>query len=157
MRRVFLVFSLVVFCWGCVSTGALNPVSPVVSLINPDAKLFREACSIIIEGGGKTEDYVKAREMFSVLVKEHPDSRWTPYARLFVKILNELERMEQSKNTALQRVSTCQTDLEKLRRSLEHMAREVERLEKENRQLKDDMEALKKLEIELQKKGRLGR
>ncbi|MCX7816016.1 MAG: hypothetical protein N2317_00710 [Syntrophales bacterium] len=153
MRGFFIVF-FVLFFWGCASTQTLNPVSPVVSMVSPDAKLFREACNIIVKGKIEMEDYFKAREMFSVLLAEYPDSRWAPYARLFIKVIDGLESSELSKNEALERVGVCQSDLERVRRSLEQTTKEIDRLEKENRRLRDDLETLKRLEIDLQKRGR---
>ena len=111
-------------------------------------------------------DPEKARLIFLSLIRRYPQSRWRPAAEAFIRLIDErdafgemsrLDRLLIDK-TRTERLRALQENdhLKKAVRELtEKLQSETAALAQENEQLKGDIQRLKTLEIELQKRERL--
>jgi hypothetical protein len=111
-------------------------------------------------------DQKAAREIFSALIQNHPGSRWRPAAENFIRMIDEGEAsQERSRQERLvlekaqaERAKALQENelLKKTVRDLneKHQA-EMAVLSQENERLKKDLQRLKALEIELQRRERM--
>jgi len=111
-------------------------------------------------------DPLKARSAFSSLLQRHPKSRWRSAAEAFIRLIDAAEasrRESRQERLLLERAQTEQgrllqenSQLRKTVRDLtERLQLETTALSQENDQLKKDLQRLKQLEIELQKRERM--
>ncbi|MCL5807427.1 MAG: hypothetical protein M1418_02525 [Deltaproteobacteria bacterium] len=111
-------------------------------------------------------DPTKARSVFASLLERHPRSRWRSAAETFIRLIDEAEtslRRNRQEHLLLEKAQSEQNRLLKENDQLRKMIRELtERLQgetaallQENDQLKKDLQRLKLLEIELQKRERM--
>ncbi|MBA4423200.1 MAG: hypothetical protein C0390_08900 [Syntrophus sp. (in: bacteria)] len=111
-------------------------------------------------------DPTKARSVFASLLQSHPKSRWRSAAETFIRLIDEAEvslKVNQREHLLLEKAQTEQNRLLKENDHLKKTIRDLtERLQvetaaliSENEQLKKDLQRLKLLEIELQKRERM--
>ena len=109
--------------------------------------------------------YTNAREAFDKLVKVYPKSKWRPYAEALLKLLDDLNLASNRAMADRLEARSLEKETESLRASLEQSRRtargqqeklqaEVNKLSQENEQLKNDLQRLKRLEIEMLRRGR---
>lgn len=136
------------------------PTAPSTS----DRDLFLEAFSWL---GTSTyqADYGRAREQFDRLILFYPQSQWRPYAEAYRKLLDELQATSDrvlsdsvEKRKAQEELDEVKGVLEQFRKSnrllQEKLQTDTARLQQENEQLRHDLQRLKQLEIEMQRRGR---
>lgn len=111
-------------------------------------------------------DPAKARSVFTTLLQRHPESRWRSAAETFIRLIDEAEashRMNRQGHLLLEKALSEQSRLlkenDQLRKTIrdltERLQGETAALAQENEQLKKDLQRLKLLEIELQKRERM--
>jgi len=111
-------------------------------------------------------DSTKARSVFQSLLQRFPMSRWRPAVETFIRLIDEAEAYRDRNlqdRLHLDEARVEQNRLLKENDGLRQMIRELtERLQaetaaltQENEQLKKDLQRLKLLEIELQKRERM--
>lgn len=169
----------VVFCLGVCLIVACSPAlskSPVsgregapatVSAITdklfptPDEDLFCEGIAHL-GVSGKAADYDRAKAAFAAIVQFYPKSKWTDPARTCLAFIEErrilieksardqglIDTLRQEKEEALRNKESSRLANEKLQA-------EAGRLLQENEQLKKDIQLLKELEVELEKRDRM--
>jgi hypothetical protein len=145
------------------------PAPPIEQGVNPprlneDRDIFAEG--LVFLNKSDRADPAKARERFTVLLQHYPQSRWRLAAESFIRLIDEIEASrEAGRRDQLLR--------EKLRAERSEMLQEHESLKKavrelteklrtettsliqENEKLKRDLQSLKDLEIELEKRERM--
>ena len=107
-----------------------------------------------------------ARSVFISLIQLYPQSRWRPVAEAFILLIDEREAFrEASRQDRLltdkvkaEKAKTLQEN-EALRKTVreltERLQKETTALAQDNEQLKQDIQRLKALEIELEKRERM--
>jgi len=107
-----------------------SPEGPIVPGTPTDEDLFLLGTSYL---GNKalTPDYFNARVAFEKLVKTYPESRWRPAAQRLIILIEEIK--------------TCSTTSSN---------KEMFKILQENEKLKKDLERLKRLEIESEKRAK---
>ena len=107
----------------------------------------------------------QARPVFISLIQLHPQSRWRPVAEAFIRLIDErdafreasrqdhllTDRVKAEKAKALQESEALRKTVREL---TERLQKETTALAQENEQLKQDIQRLKALEIELEKRER---
>jgi hypothetical protein len=110
----------------------------------------------------------QARPVFVSLIQLYPQSRWRPVAEAFIRLIDEREAFREAGRLDRLRAETAQAEKgralqenEALRKTVRELTERLERfqtetltLAKDNEQLKQDIQRLKALEIELEKRER---
>jgi FtsZ-binding cell division protein ZapB len=105
-------------------------------------------------------DYAKAREIFTALTKNYPQSRWRPLAETFIRQIDTIASLQAKNLSAQELTEKLQQDNSQLKQDKEQLKKDIQALSgkfqaerdsllQENEQLKKDMELLKKLEVQL--------
>ena len=107
-----------------------SPEGPIVAGAPTDDDLFLLGTSYL---GNKalTPDYFNARVAFEKLVKTYPESRWRPASQRLIILIDE--------------VQACNTTSSN---------KEMLKILQENQKLKKDLERLRRLEIESEKRAK---
>lgn len=112
-------------------------------------------------------DPTVACSVFASLLQRYPQSRWRPAAETFIRLIDEAEvsreMMNRQEHLLLDKAWAEQNRLlqenDSLRKTIrdltERLQAETAALTQENEQLKNDLQRLKLLEIELQKRERM--
>ncbi len=127
-----------------------------------DRDLFEEALSYL-SNQQKEPNYKEARLRLEKLVREHPDGKWTPAAGAVIACIQKMAELQNQLRLDKQR---AQNDHGKLAREMEGLrdgirqteekySAELIRLQQENEQLKKDIQQLKNLEIQLEKREKM--
>jgi hypothetical protein len=109
-----------------------------------------------------------ARPFFLSLIQLYPESRWRPAAEAFIRLIDEREAFRERGLRERLLADTAQADRaravqedELLRKTVRELTERLERqraellsLAKDNEQLKQDIQRMKTLEIELEKRER---
>jgi hypothetical protein len=110
-------------------------------------------------------DPSRARAVFVSLIGLYPQGRWRPAAEAFIRLLDEQEAFREARRLDRLQADTVQAEKaralqenEALRKTVrewsERFQKETAALAQENDQLRQDIQRLKALEIELEKRGR---
>lgn len=126
-----------------------------------DAELFQRALSRLnapANGPVTANDYAEARADFELLLNAYPKSKWRPAAeKIIILIDTAASRRQLVEKTAADKNRLAQEN-EQLKRQVralnEKLQTETAALTQENDQLKKDIQTLKNLEIELEKRDR---
>jgi hypothetical protein len=121
-----------------------------------------------LDRAGGPDDLAAARKAFAELPQAYPKSRWLKVAEVFLRLIDEQERLALSVRTGEKKASAAEAENRRLQVENEHLRREVsllkERLQtelaglqQENEQLKKDLKLLKELEVQLHQRNRPGR
>lgn len=143
------------------------PAAPPVASLPPalaDRDLLLEGVAAL--AGAAEPDLPAARGIFAALVENHPRSRWRPAAETLIGLIDggqkEREQTGQErllKERALADRARALQENEQLKKAVrdltERLQAETAALTQENDQLKSDLQRLKTLEIELQRRERM--
>jgi ABC-type phosphate transport system auxiliary subunit len=162
---------LLLFVFACASstaapgkgTGQNFAVVPVekaglFSKPSPDAVMLNEGASWM-GLSGRPADFAKAREIFTVLAKDHPESKWRPLAEGFIRMIDAIGSLQANNLSAQAQMEKLLQDNEQLRGDIQTLRGkfQAERagLQQENEQLKKDLELLRKLEVQLDQREKM--
>lgn len=138
------------------------PVTPPVS--SEDHDLFFEGIALL--NPSNQSEPAQARAVFALLAERYPQSRWRSVAETVVRLIDEgeaarrgglqdhllRERIEAERSRTLH-------ENEQLKRTVRELTEKLQTatasLTQENEQLKKDLQRLKNLEIELEKRERM--
>jgi len=178
MQRGSAVFALILFISVVACTASLPKTqgpdassselsSALRSRIftSPEDDLFREGLSCLITAA-QPADYEKARATFAALVTSYPKSKWAEPAQRFITLMDDLQACRSKDNVTRQHIESLEREKEgtlleneSLRKSLkqahERLQTETQKLLAENEQLKKDLQLLKDLEIQLERRERM--
>jgi hypothetical protein len=179
LARLFVVSFLALLFGACASSSTVAPgkesaqgivVVPVekAGLFGKppaDAMMFNEGVSWL-GLSDKPADYVKARETFAVLTKNYPQTKWRPLAETFIRLIDAIESLQAKNLSAQELTEKLQQDNGQLTQDNERLKKDVQALSskfeaeragllQENEQLRKDMELLKKLEVQLDQRGKM--
>jgi hypothetical protein len=130
-----------------------------------DFDLLSEGIALLSRPG--RPDPMEARSVFASLLRRYPQSRWRPAAETFIRMIDEAEvsreMMNRQEHLLMDKARVEQNRLlqenDSLRKTIrdltERLQAETAALTQENEQLKKDLQSLKLLEIELQKRERM--
>jgi len=174
-RGIFFWVPALFFIVGCATAPpAVEKKDVAAPAVKPAAaappRLFEER-DLLLDGVAllnlpERPDPEKARATFLSLIHRYPQSRWRPAAEAFLRLIDErdafgeMSRMDRLliDKTKAERLRALQENdhLKKAVRELtEKLQSETAALAQENEQLKGDIQRLKALEIELQKRERM--
>jgi len=155
------------------------PAAPAEKQATPprlteDSDLFAEGLALLNQPD--RPDAAKARAVFVSLLERYPQSRWRLAAETFIRLIDEIaaSRKENQRDRLLaEQVRVEQVRAEqiraewamamqenealqkKLREQTEKLQKEMMSLAQENEKLRKDLQRLKALEIELEKRERM--
>ncbi len=129
-----------------------------------DRELFAEGLALLNQPD--RPDQAKARAVFASLLDRYPQSKWRAASETFIRLIDEIavsreegrrdrllaEQMQAERTEAQQQNEALQ---KKLRELNERLQMEMAALVQENEKLKRDLQRLKALEIELEKRERM--
>jgi len=171
-RRLALIFIIAAVLGGCATKSVIPPaeahartqetVGNLFKTEPSDRDLFEEALSYL-SNQQKEPNYKEARLRLEKLVREHPDGKWTPAAGALIACIQKIAELQNQLRLDKQR---AQSDHGKLAREIEGLrdgirqteekySAELIRLQQENEQLKKDIQQLKNLEIQLEKREKM--
>lgn len=169
--RLIILGVMIGMCCACAAfqgqsadmAGTEN-AAPVIKL-SADTMVMREGMSWLSQTD-KPADYGKAREIFQALTRNYPDSAWRPTAVILIRLIDTLQSSRDEMQSVLAKSRADQALAEKLKEENAQLRKEIgslgsrcqaERagLLQENEQLKKDMELLKKLEIQLDRREKM--
>jgi hypothetical protein len=167
--KTWPLFLLILMIGACASAPKMDrPQQPVSAapLIQSqsDTALFQQSITLL-GAPGKPADYDKARASFDQLIRLFPKSKWRPYADSYLKLLDELKANSDKAMADRLAARKAKTETDDLRLSLdqskkahrllqEKMQTDMARVQQENEQLKNDIQRLKQLEVDLQRRER---
>ena len=126
-----------------------------------DVDIFYQGISYL-DDKEKAADYAKAKEAFNEVLKTYPKSKWRGLSETFIHLIDMEQLYEEQCRTDLQLIEKAKIDNAKLlkendeikkdnRRLLEESAKWIQ----ENEQLKKDIQLLKSLEVQLEKREKM--
>jgi len=174
LKRLFSLGLLILMCCSCAAAsqgkGSGTAVTPAekAGLFNrprADALVMQEGISWL-GLSDKPADYVKARENFQILTQSYPDSEWHPHAEKFIQMIDALQSAQAEMQSALAKSRADQKLAEKMSEDNMQLKKEIHTLNskcqteraglvQENEQLKKDIELLKKLEVQLDRREKM--
>jgi hypothetical protein len=178
LRAACFGLAVLVYLAGCAATpppvekreaAVASPAPPAgerVTTPRPaeDRDLFLEGIALLNLPGGP--DPVKARAALAALIRRYPQSPWRPAAESVIRLIDEngavlevclethlREEVLQAEKSAAMRENESLQGL--IRELQERRQTETATLIRENEKLKADLQRLKALEIELEKRERM--
>jgi len=120
-----------------------------------DKDLFEEALSLL-SSQEQEPQYNEAKVILEKLVQQFPKSKWVDSAKALIVSLNRISALEAQLNQEKQKYDKLTQEMAVLRdkgkqAEEKHLA-EIFRLQQENDELKKDIQQLKNLEIQLEKR-----
>jgi uncharacterized protein (DUF3084 family) len=100
----------------------------------------------------KKADYAKAREAFVEVLATYPDSKWRKLSEAVIRLIDSLQSSEEKFHAEKARL---QRENDQLRKENRRMLDELAKLIQESEQLKIDIQSLKSLEIQLEKREKM--
>ena len=133
-------------------------------LIVQDFDLLHEGIALL--GRPDRSDPTKARSVFASLLQHYPKSRWRSAAETFIRLIDETEASREKSRHDHLLLDKAQEERAKALRENDHLRKTIRDLTEkhqaektvltqENELLKNDLQRLKALEIELQKRERM--
>jgi hypothetical protein len=150
------------------------PAAPTEKQVIPprpteDSDLFAEGLALLNQPD--RPDAAKARAVFVSLLERYPQSRWRLTAETFIRLIDEIaalqeenrrdrllaeqvlaEQIRTERAMAMQENEALQ---KKLREQTEKLQKEMTALVQENEKLRKDLQRLRALEIELERRERM--
>lgn len=118
-----------------------------------DIEIMHEGLSYL-GGPGPSNDYMKARATFERLLTAYPESKWRRLSETLIHLVDTMQSCREQ--DAL--FSRTRQENDNLKREVRHLndklKTETSRLSEENEQLKKDIQLLKNLEIQLEKRDK---
>jgi hypothetical protein len=166
--KIGLLILFMVFLGACAAKKA--PVEPPGSLaarFQSDTALFQEGYAQLC-GDERPVDYGKSREAFELLIKKYPKSKWRSYAKTFLILVDDAQEARDQADKEKQALikikalwegtqKECRIDHLKAQGDIARLHKENEQLKHENGEMKKNIEQLKRLEIELQRRDKIFR
>ncbi|MFO7569582.1 MAG: hypothetical protein R6W75_07265 [Smithellaceae bacterium] len=171
-KRNFYFLMVVLLLFGCAGADLKNTetkgqIAPVLSngMFNKaptDKDLYLSALARL-SVQGKEPNYTEARSMLNVLIEEHPGSKWVESAQAIIGLIDSLTAMQADMRVRTKKAQADQArqtrDIEGLKEQIKaaeagNLA-EIERLQQENEKLNDNLQQLKKLEVQLEKREKM--
>jgi hypothetical protein len=173
--RKVIAFILASFLAGCVnaavidksSGGAASPEKrkSIFERSPSDADIMREVLTSL----GNTEgepDYISAKAKLVALIQGYPQSKWVGGADGLIRTIDKLLALQLKVKVEKQVLDKAGTDKAKLVKEKEALRKDYKyleetyqtealRLHQENEQLRNDITALKKLEIQMDKREKM--
>jgi hypothetical protein len=113
-----------------------------------DVNIFYQGISYLGDKE-KAADYAKARAAFSDLLNTYPKSKWRGLAETFIRLIDtDVQFIEKAKKDHARLLKENEQVKKDNRRLLEETAKLIQ----ENEQLKNDIQLLKSLEVQLEKR-----
>jgi len=158
--------------WGCSSpalkeTGSLQNKAPdTKENTSPkglsDHELFAEALSCL-RNQEKEPNYNEAKIFLGKLIEQYPESKWVAGAQA---LLADMDKITALQAKLKQEKQKAQADHVKLTREIEglkdtnrqneeKLSAEIAKLQQENEKLKNDIQQLKRLEVQLEKREKM--
>lgn len=160
LLRILWIGPLFLFVAACASSMAVVPVDKTSLFTSPpaDAVMLNEGASWL-GAPEKPADYAKAKEVFASLLKTYPKSKWRPLTETFIRLIDKIQSL-QAGHMAEQALS------DKISQEREQMKKEIQELSgrfqsertallQENEKLKKDIEMLKQLEVQLDRREKM--
>lgn len=121
---------------------------------------------IALLGRQDRSDPTQARSVFASLLQQYPKSRWRSAAETFIRLIDETETSREKRQKLNLLLDKVQEERAKAIRENDHLKKTIRDLTEkhkaektvltqENELLKKDLQRLKALEIELQKRERM--
>ena len=170
-KRVIFSIGLAILLTGCAG-GQINPgaaadapgvaQSQIFSSGPPDKDLYARALESLNNDPDKP-DFRAARESLVRLLDDHPKSRWADSARTVIRLIDERSLFEQRRDEDRQQRTREDAkwtrDLAALKEQLqaqeEKYLAELARLKQENEKLHLDLQQLRNLEVQLEKREKM--
>jgi len=143
-------------------TGTVEKSSGIFSREPSDRELFEEALSYL--SNNKNEpNYNEAKARLENLVAQFPKSKWVAGAQALIFSLDRISALQVQLRQENQKAQGEHVKLTKAIEDLRDNTRQIEekysveimRLQQENEQLKKDIQQLKNLEIQLEKREKM--
>ena len=161
-KEILIVAMISVFIAGCAGSPVIDQSQGTKTVVEKqrsmfelspsDADLFREALTSLHDRQGEP-DYMAARAKLRIFIQEHPRSKWAASAQALIQAINNLIDLQEKVKTESLELSKANAEKAKLKKdyknSEEKYQAEAVKLQQENEQLKNDIELLKKLEIQM--------
>jgi len=164
-KWLFFIFLLVFFIAGCAHSpdpgkadGGQDALRKRGIFPPSDVDVVREALLLLDTKEGEP-DYDGAKAGLTTIVSKSPQSKWAESAQAVVLTIDHLLVLHEKVKTTSAALLSEKVEKEKLiddcASAKERDRAEINRLQQENEQLKKDIALLKKLEIQLDKRGKL--
>jgi hypothetical protein len=182
LQTTQLLMVALLFLAGCATTAppaertailAKPPAAPAETQVIPprlteDRDLFAEGLGLLNQPDRL--DAAKARTVFVSLLERYPQSRWRTASETFIRLIDEIavsreenRRERLAEQVLAEQIRTERADAlqenealkKKLREQVERLQKETAALSQENEKLRTDLQRLKALEIELEKRERM--
>jgi hypothetical protein len=139
--------------------GPVEKSSGIFSKESADKELFEDALSYL-SNKKKEPNYSEAKAKLENLVHQFPQSKWVAAAQALLSSLDRISALQVQLKQERQKVQGEQVKLTKEIDGLRDNGKQIEgkysaeiiRLQQENEQLKKDIQQLKNLEIQLEKR-----
>ena len=169
-----LLAAVVTVLAACAAKGPPPPPGSLAARFQSDTALFQEGYERL-RGVERPKDEAIARQAFILLMEQYPKSKWRGYAELYLRLLNEEQQLQKELQDLRNRVQADQRDaaaretelererqelrslLEKGRADAARLQQENQTLRHENDRLRNNIDSLKRLEIELERRDKLYR
>jgi hypothetical protein len=127
-----------------------------------DKELFEEAL-VYLSNHEKEPNYMEVKARLENLVQQYPDSKWRKSAEALMLSMEKISvlqtRLKQEKLKAQADQSRLLKEIDGLKENFRQIedrhTAEITKLQQENEQLKNDMQQLKKLEVQLEKREKM--
>jgi len=172
-RKVLKKYHRFLVCLILVIVGACSslPSPPTNPLQTGEKSWFKRGPSdvdIFYQGlsylGDKDRaiEYDKAKEAFNEVLKKYPKSKWRGLSETFIRLIEMEQLYEEQYRTDMQVIDKLKEDKvklfkdnEQLKKDNRRLLEETAKLIQESEQLKKDIQLLKSLEVELEKREKM--
>ncbi len=126
-----------------------------------DVDIFYQGISYLSDKGNAA-DYAKAKAAFNEVLKTYPKSKWRGLSETFIRLIDVEQLYEEKSRTDDQFIEKVKDDNarlfkenEQVKRDNRRLVEETAKLIQENEQLKNDIQLLKSLEVQLEKREKM--
>jgi hypothetical protein len=167
-KGTIIIFIIAVFAAGCANSPVINKSNgqkmaaerqkSIFELSPSDADIISEALTYLNNREGEP-GYNAAKAKLGIFIQEHPKSKWVESAQALILTINNLLDLQEKVKTESQALEKANAEKAKLKKdykySEERYQTDTVKLQQENEQLKNDIELLKKLEIQMGKREKM--
>ncbi|MDX9746527.1 MAG: hypothetical protein WCX84_08680 [Syntrophales bacterium] len=164
MKKITVLFTCIFLLGACAADRTAVTKEPVTETNNldrattplpPAEDLLIEAATALTQPNGtETGNGLKARALLARLTQSYPDSKWLNTAEALILLMDLQQACEEKMKGSLRLCEGLLSQKTKCEESENQCRQETIRLLQENEQLKKDLQNLKNLEIELEKRNR---